>query len=167
MSLTELLRMARTQELAEIQAAGMEHESANESANALKKQIKKRSSETDNTSKRRVNQAGRKCYNCAGDFPHEKECPARGKTCTACGNFNHFAIACRSTRNSRARNTKFVKNIEVEDQSSEEEYAFNINGRSIKTPKITVSINSQLMTSFVDTGDFIVTQDGEDILLCY
>ena len=43
-----------------------------------------------------------KCYNCGKQFPHKGECPAKGKTCNACGKSNHFAIVCRSEKTSKA-----------------------------------------------------------------
>ena len=35
------------------------------------------------------------CYNCGRAFPHERSCPAKGKTCNKWGKQNHFATVCR------------------------------------------------------------------------
>ncbi|KAJ1205375.1 hypothetical protein NDU88_000810 [Pleurodeles waltl] len=37
------------------------------------------------------------CRWCGNLLPHPAGCPARGKTCRACGKLNHFAKVCRST----------------------------------------------------------------------
>jgi hypothetical protein len=35
------------------------------------------------------------CRNCGGIYPHEGQCPAKGKECRKCGKCNHFAKVCR------------------------------------------------------------------------
>ena len=50
-------------------------------------------------------QSGKKvCYNCGDNYyaGHLSECRAKGKSCFACGEQNHFASMCHS---SRGRNT--------------------------------------------------------------
>jgi len=39
------------------------------------------------------NSKPRKCGNCGGCAPHRNQCPAQGKSCTACGKIGHFASA--------------------------------------------------------------------------
>jgi len=57
----------------------------------------------------------KKCNFCAGSWPHQKgtTCPAKGKQCSKCGRYNHFAVArrdgqplknTRSTTNQNQRN---------------------------------------------------------------
>ena len=41
---------------------------------------------------------GKRCFNCAGEYPHSSECPARGKICKSCGKENHFETVCRSKK---------------------------------------------------------------------
>lgn len=36
-----------------------------------------------------------KCYHCGGQYPHDKVCPAQGKSCNNCGKMNHFGSVCR------------------------------------------------------------------------
>ena len=43
------------------------------------------------------------CRNCRGIYPHEGQCPAKGKQCRKCGKCNHFAKVCR-------RQSKFKQN---------------------------------------------------------
>ena len=37
----------------------------------------------------------KKCYFCGGIYDPSHKCPARGKSCSKCGNTNNFACVCR------------------------------------------------------------------------
>ena len=160
MTLNDLLTLARTQELAEIQAAGMEQETANcigqESANAVKHKKKYCEKKQTSSNYKQSNKPDikNKCFNCGGNYPHEGSCPARGKSCSECGKANHFAVVCRSKRYGSGSSTKkYVKRLttELTEESSDEEYAFHLSNKS-KTPKVTVKINNEILDCVVDTG---------------
>ena len=53
----------------------------------------------------------RKCFNCGGNFPHEKSCPARGKQCGTCLKYNHFSACCWQNSQRKATNTLKIKQI--------------------------------------------------------
>ena len=36
------------------------------------------------------------CFNCGGNYPHKRQCPATGKECRSCHKIGHFAKACKS-----------------------------------------------------------------------
>ena len=57
---------------------------------------KRNSYKNSNSSKRPLN---RHCFNCGGTYPHEKSCPAKGKTCHSCGKTNHFEKMCKKKAN--------------------------------------------------------------------
>ncbi|KAJ1194123.1 hypothetical protein NDU88_003418 [Pleurodeles waltl] len=51
-------------------------------------------------------QKDRPCRWCGGPTPHPGSCPARGKTCSACGKVNHFVKVCRSVPRTAAPTPK-------------------------------------------------------------
>ena len=53
------------------------------------------------------------CWNCGGKWPHENECPAKGKECSLCKRLGHFACMCQSAQNK-------VGSVETEPQNSAE-----------------------------------------------
>ena len=59
--------------------------------------------EQDNQERRYQAQSSKntQCGLCGGKYPHDKQCPAKGKNCNKCGKLNHFARVCRSVNNKR------------------------------------------------------------------
>ncbi|KAJ8001172.1 hypothetical protein DPEC_G00188520 [Dallia pectoralis] len=109
-SLDNLLEYGRTLELSEQQAAGME-QSVPASVNAVH--------QTGRTVISR--HAGRakpnaQCRNFGGKYPHDGECPAKGKDCKACGKLNHFAKQCMSKQRTQRRDndTKHRDNSQLD-----------------------------------------------------
>lgn len=108
MSLKKLLDTARSMELSETQASGIEAFTSNP-VNFTRTQ----STNNDHNSYRQQHdmvhpqgvQSGAKptvCRNCGHQYPHDKgpdSCPAKGKQCRSCGKLNHFSRCCRSTPN--------------------------------------------------------------------
>ena len=103
LSLQDLLRFGRTREATSKQAQSM-NESSSQPAN----------SSSDSSHIHKVHsqskvkaQAGRQpwtfrkksCGLCGGEYPHQGDCPAKGKKCRNCGILNHFARVCRKPRN--------------------------------------------------------------------
>ena len=68
-------------------------------------------------------QENKKCFNCGGDWPHLKECPAKGLNCKICGKKNHFARVClkgkENTQNNSRRSPKKYNDFSSSKSSSE------------------------------------------------
>ncbi|XP_070579289.1 uncharacterized protein [Ptychodera flava] len=160
LSLTQLLDLARSFEVSESQAQGMEKPSETASVNAIKqqrsqttkrKQYRSQASRQNNRSQ--ASGQNNKCYNCGGKYPHDKACPAKGKSCNFCKKQNHFAKCCRS-RGERATKVK-VKAVRHETDSSEGEYVFSVNPQAIckdRRPAATVNLNNTVLPVLIDTG---------------
>ena len=85
--LNDLLKIARTQEAVNRQMKVMVN------ANASASQVSAVSVKTSgNTHSNRV----KKCFSCGleGHFKGDYKCPARGKACTECGDYDHFRNQC-------------------------------------------------------------------------
>lgn len=96
-----------------------------------------------------VNQKERKCFNCGGKYPHERECPAKGKECRKCGKLNHFSNSCK--RDQRKEDDRSNK-VESVSGQEEEEYIFAISDRYKKTPKIDIEVLGIKVSMKLDTG---------------
>ena len=138
------------------------------------------------------NQEGKKhtCYNCGGEYPHESECSAKGKTCTYCKCLDHFENYCKTkSRNQtsssrgrgsfRSRGNSFkyrgrsrggVNQISeplptVSTHSSDEDkYVFSVQQSQSKTPQVTVSINGVSCRFLADSGASVNIIDQESYL---
>lgn len=167
LSLEELLDHGRTLELSEIQATGIEN-GATATVNMLdQKTTEKRPNSSWSTKKRSDN----RCRNCGGKYPHDGECPAKGKQCRACGKLNHFARQCRSK--SRDINTKRPQNTanqhpkkvhhitktalgektEHNSSSSDDAYVFAVDADEIlELPQTHIKLNGSSMLVLIDSG---------------
>ena len=80
-----------------------------------------------------------KCYNCGGSFPHKGVCPAKGKTCNKCKKSNHFAKVCRSGKKVHSLTTT-TETTQHTYSSSKDEYLFGLNEHNnTKQPKATIN----------------------------
>ena len=110
-TLDALFKLGRALELSEEQARQVEKAAADVNATETKgSDLPGRSRErNEHTSKSRFrrsqsrnrqnsnkrNRKPAKCDNCGGYAPHRNPCPARGKSCNACGKIGHFAHLSR------------------------------------------------------------------------
>ncbi|XP_064642179.1 uncharacterized protein K02A2.6-like [Lineus longissimus] len=99
LTLQQLLAYARAREASGVQAKAMVdgHETV----------IKKVESQNNRSKpKKFVPKAKPKskdltCGLCGGPYPHENECPAKGKSCNNCGIMNHYARVCRKSKQAK------------------------------------------------------------------
>ena len=98
----DLLEMGRSHDNVERQAlhiegkVGVKEEFVNSIRNGGGKNGTNRGSQSSH---------GRKCFSCGGSYPHEGDCPARGKECHVCKGLNHLARVCK-LRNDQDRNSR-------------------------------------------------------------
>ena len=59
------------------------------------------------------------CGRCG--YSHGRNCPATGQTCKRCQKIGHYAICCKSVKNSRYRSRRNVNPIEEDDHVYDEE----------------------------------------------
>ena len=107
LTLSKLLATARSMEMSIAQASEMEND---HKVNQLR------------TSEHRKE---KKCYRCGGQYPHSKECPAKGKKCNHCKGLNHFETVCFKKRKSVKYIETGIREISDEEEtavSSEPEY---------------------------------------------
>jgi hypothetical protein len=140
LTLAKLIAMVRAKELAEKQAWSISgHNNSRNNVNCVK-------DEGNDEAKDRVRHAKyvpkphkqSQCRNCGNEFKqgHKDVCPAKGKTCRACGKLNHFARVCRSRKNPPKDNKKDSReSVRVAQQqtqkqspsnSSDNEYTFAV-----------------------------------------
>ena len=108
---------------------------------------------TNSQSKSSPAKGGKKCYNCGNSWPHPRgsSCPAYGKTCSKCGQQNHFAAQCRTAVKKK---TKSVKTLEEEHASHASEYSleeFGIGEMAIEDESETKVYNCDMLINGVKT----------------
>ena len=106
MTLKDILSLERSMEISAIQAAEMSNK--NEQTYKITKTIHNKSLNDD-----------KKCFRCGKSWPHEKHCPAMGKTCTICNKMYHFSSVCRSRKPTINSTTDLNEdaNIESDEES--------------------------------------------------
>ena len=119
-------------------------------------------------SKRKINSdkkdAYKKCYSCGGKFPHERECPAKTKTCNKCKKNGHFAKVCRSKERAGRSDdhlnmiNEFLLKYESDLDTSNDVWSL---GDSSRTPKVNLEICKSRITFSIDTGATINLIDEE------
>ncbi|KAK3092457.1 hypothetical protein FSP39_003031 [Pinctada imbricata] len=156
MTLAKLLETARTFELAEKQASGIEKKMASGNVNKIKTKEKKYvvKQKSRPQPKRRDENPKTKCYFCGGRYPHKYECPAKGKTCSNCQKEDHFAAVCQSKP--RKQTCKKIENSQTDE--SEDEYTFSVKGGA-KQPKSKIKVNNRNFHMLIDTGSSVNIMD--------
>ena len=92
------------------------------------------------------------CRYCGGNFPHQKSCPAKGKSCNNCGKINHFSKVCRSTNKRLISVVNQIDELTLSDRSSESsDEVFHIT-HSSKVPKPVIEVNDCKIPFVIDTG---------------
>ena len=168
LTLDAILKLGRALELSEEQARQVEKAAADVNTTETKgrdrpgrsrqrnehpSQSRFRRSQSRNrqNSNKRNSRPG-KCGNYGGYATQRNPCPARGKSCNACGKIGHFAHVCRA--NPSAEDGK-VTSLGT-DHSSEDKYEFAytvINYiESKKPPMCQVQVNGKTVEMMIDTG---------------
>ncbi|CAB3986536.1 Uncharacterized protein K02A2.6 [Paramuricea clavata] len=172
LTLAKLITMARVKELAEKQALNISGHNSWNNVNRVK-------DEGNDEAKDKVRHAKyvpephkqNKCRNCGNEFKqgHKEVCPAKGKTCRACGKLNHFARVCRSRKNppkdSKKDSRESVRVAQQQTQkqsppnSSDDEYTFAVS--SSKITNIQIQINGTPIAVAIDSGATTNILDSE------
>ncbi|KAJ8038504.1 hypothetical protein HOLleu_15949 [Holothuria leucospilota] len=94
------------------------------------------------------------CRNCGGAFPHDGDCPAKGKRCNFCKKLNHFSKVCRSRLKSEPEQANTIQQNQIENPDSDSEYTFEVNpsGSRAKRPNINIDVAGTNIPAVIDTG---------------
>ena len=179
-TLEKLITYGRSLELSEHQAIAMEDGQQTShietpSLNALRDKSKQaatrwrsprdsRQGQQRNQPMQDDQQIAQGCRNCGGNWPHpaDRPCPAKGKTCHACGKQNHFSKMCRSKENNSVPSAPqgSINSTDTEgqdpDSSSSEEYLYvitnQINAVTNNRPIVHLKVHSVSIPFLIDSG---------------
>ena len=139
LTLQNILDTARAMEISQLQASGMEEQKESVNAAKFKQQKPKKRDKKPNT---------KSCFNCGKAWPHtDCPCPAKDQECLKCKRIGHFTKLCPSERQRDRPAEHFrrgkPKVNQVDDSSSDEEYAFSLcENLEQKLPITNVKINN-------------------------
>ena len=96
------------------------------------------------------------CRQCGRLWPHEGDCPAKGKECMKCHHMNHFASECRTRQpNGRPRyyseNSRNNYNQQINQLEAANENLFTFEDHDGK-PTVSIQVNNQNIRFLVDSG---------------
>ena len=127
----------------------------------------------DNISRRDVPDQRRSCFYCGGEYPHKMVCPAKGKQCERCLQYNHFSDYCRNRKKKlpqkgNLKSTSGIKkmsdnsdrfpqvngscDVEYDDSSSNDEYLYLLKFSDKPDPRVDITIHSKKVKMTIDTG---------------
>ncbi|XP_078495184.1 uncharacterized protein LOC144749994 [Ciona intestinalis] len=159
LTLINLLDMANAMERSEAQASSIEKNIKSES-NARESAYKVKKQYTKKTRHQQRETRSKKCYFCAGNYPHaqgRKSCPAFGNQCRNCGRYNHFSQCCLHMKQKKhVRQTEDNSESEYSDEEPEVRKAYvticRHNKPQRKPPKVKLEVNDNNITFLLDTG---------------
>lgn len=170
-TLTNLLDEARSLEISEVQAQGIESTAINavQSPKYRDKRVSTRVGER-NGSTTVVKRDNKQCFRCGGQWPHNGTCPARNRKCVRCQRYGHFADFCDNFKKSQVKpkygepNRNRVNQVDTDQQlesetssNSDDEYTFTVtNDSSVNSvnsrPELLVTINGKKQKMLIDSG---------------
>ena len=163
-TLDHLIAKARSLEISEAQASGIEKTVTSEDVNRVSYNYKRPIKPVFQPQQCvKSQQPLNRCRNCGLIWPHTTgPCPAKGQQCYNCGKLNHFAKVCRSkpTSSNKPEITQMPKNDAANqitadpDSSSDDEYmyALNMDAPVSKVPTVSVQISGTTVNMIIDTG---------------
>ncbi|XP_028408174.1 uncharacterized protein K02A2.6-like [Dendronephthya gigantea] len=166
LTLAKLITLARAKELAEKQASNISGQHSSQNGDNRVNKLENREAKSGGEQGKYVP----KCRNCGNDFKrgHKEVCPAKGKTCRACGKPNHFAKVCRGKKNIRNphgkdNNKELEESVKLAQQqhlkehnvqspsSSDDEYTFAVSSPA-KATSTKIQINGTPIEVTIDSG---------------
>ena len=120
-----------------------------ESVNVGKK-IKKKGGDENSNSKEA--KGSKKCFKCAGDWPHNGDCPAKDYKCKICNKVGHLEVKCRMKNKSQYKKEEKVEEIYSGKQfnSFNPAYLFSV-GEKTGTPEIKLHLLGENLDFRIDT----------------
>ena len=153
--ISRLLEIGRIHDTIEMQldiVEGREGETSDTVAAIMKHSVRrgrdKRRPRRDNS---RPGETKRTCFKCGGKYPHvDRQCPALGKKCNACGELNHFAAVCKGNKSSATIKNQ-VDAVSWAPPVDENNYVFSV-GRGLAAPEANVTLLGAWLRFKIDTG---------------
>lgn len=115
----QLRRKALREEMSleDILAAGRSLEIADKNASDMERKVTESEGVTTINKTKTLT-----CFKCGGKFPHENKCPAIGKKCRNCDNWNHFEKVCKKSKGT----VKAIDQHGDDKNEDSEEYTYGI-----------------------------------------
>ena len=114
-----------------------------------------------NRGKRESFHKSKSCFNCGGEYPHQKDrpCQAIGRKCSICQKNNHLESCCRSQR-SRQRYENKVQMVNMfggkhDDNNSDDDICWALKTQSKGLPTIELKMCQDLVKFTVDTASSV------------
>lgn len=174
-SLTEIIELGRSLELADTQAAAIEDEAVNsiEHTHYRKPSDRHEPNTVQHSDKTKTKtpfphqHVQKTCRNCGGQYPHQTVCPARGNTCNYCGKLNHFRSVCYKLKN-KQQVQMVADDQSGQTDSDDSDYCYTIHSQdhTVNTvkhslPQVAMKLNDTPISLLIDTGS-TVNIIGED-----
>jgi len=164
MTLENILKTARCSEAARTQARGIASNKP-ESVAAVQNSARHTMSPSSNrfgrsdrskalssSDRKKSSVTTKKCFNCNGSWPHEGECPAKGKDCIECKRKGHYAVCCPSKKGS---SKPAVRAVRKKSDSSVDSYVFatGYDHQGVECPTTMVRLGrADMIKMLIDSG---------------